>query len=144
MIHEVECSNISTTNFILKEGYFCVSSLGIYRNLSAIVLSLYIPDYYVLILSSFPLRSVSSRFGQENCRYNEISYLHHRMHSWGVEQIKEDAGQSHFYMAIDVINMELNYRSVRSSSSRGRDGLKRVDGGIVTLAQCEFHFCRYH
>ena len=63
------------------------------------------------------------------------------MHSWGVEQIKKDAGQAHFYMSIHVPNMELNYRS---SSSRGRDGLKRVDGVIVTLAQCEFHFCRYH
>ena len=66
------------------------------------------------------------------------------MHSWGVEQVKEDAGQAHFYMSIHVPNIDLNYRSVRSSSSRGRDGLKRVDGGIVTLAQCEFHFCKYH
>ncbi len=38
--HQVECSNVSTTNFNLQNGYFCVSSLGMYINLSTIVLSL--------------------------------------------------------------------------------------------------------
>ena len=40
--------------------------------------------------------------------------------------------------------MELIYWSVRSSSRRGGDFVKRVNGGIVILASCVFHFNREH
>ena len=40
--------------------------------------------------------------------------------------------------------MVLNYWSVRSSISRGGDGVKGLDGGIVILASCEFHFISEH
>ncbi len=39
-----KCPNVSTINFNLKKGYFCESLLMMYIYLSAIVLSLYIPD----------------------------------------------------------------------------------------------------
>ena len=41
--------------------------------------------------------------------------------------------------------MELNYWSFRSSSRRGEDGVRWVDGGrgcIVILARCKFNFIR--
>ncbi len=34
--------------------------------------------------------------------------------------------------------------SVHSSSRRGGDEIKMVDGGIVILASCEYHFIRVH
>ena len=40
--------------------------------------------------------------------------------------------------------MDLLYWSVRSSSWRGGDGVKGVDGGIVILVSCEHHFIRVH
>ena len=42
LVHSFECQNVSTTNCNIHKDYFCVSSLVI--NLSAIVLSLSIPD----------------------------------------------------------------------------------------------------
>ena len=44
LVHLVECPNVSTTNRNLKTGLFCVSSLGMNINLSAIVLALDIPE----------------------------------------------------------------------------------------------------
>ena len=46
LVYYVECQNVSTTNFNLQKGKFCVLSLGMYINLSAIVLSLQIPDIH--------------------------------------------------------------------------------------------------
>ena len=40
LVHLVECPDISTSKRDLQKGYFCVSSLGMYINLSAIVFSL--------------------------------------------------------------------------------------------------------
>ena len=40
LVQLIECLNISTTNFNLQKKKFCVSSLWVYINLSAIVLSL--------------------------------------------------------------------------------------------------------
>ena len=40
LLHKIECPNVSTTNANLQNGYFTVSSFGMYINLSAIVLSL--------------------------------------------------------------------------------------------------------
>ena len=40
LVLKLEHSNVSTTNFNIQKGWFCVSSLGVYINLSAIVLSL--------------------------------------------------------------------------------------------------------
>ena len=45
-VYQVECSNVSTTNFNLRKGNFFVSLFGMYINLSAIVLSLQIPKCY--------------------------------------------------------------------------------------------------
>ena len=42
LVHLVECQNISTTNCNLQKELLCVSSLGIFIILSAIVLSLWI------------------------------------------------------------------------------------------------------
>ena len=41
-VHYVKCSNVSTTNCNVKKGKFCLSSMGMYINLSAIFLSFYI------------------------------------------------------------------------------------------------------
>ena len=38
--------------------------------------------------------------------------------------------------------MNLSHWTVRSSSRRGGDKVKRVDGGIVILASCKHHFIR--
>ena len=46
LIHKIECSNVSTNNCNLQKREFCVSSLWIYINLSAIVLSLTILNYF--------------------------------------------------------------------------------------------------
>ena len=40
--------------------------------------------------------------------------------------------------------MDIIYWSARSSSRRGVDGVKGVDGGIVILASYKFHFIRVH
>ena len=40
--------------------------------------------------------------------------------------------------------MELHYLSVRPSNRMEGDRVKGVDGGIVILARCEFHFIREH
>ena len=48
------------------------------------------------------------------------------------------------FSSIQDANMWLIYWSVRSSSSRGGDGLKSVDGGYRYLASCVFHFIREH
>ena len=45
LVNLVRCSNVSTTNFDLKKRQFCVTSFGMYINLSAIVLTLQIPRY---------------------------------------------------------------------------------------------------
>ena len=47
--HQVECSRVSTTKFNLMKEEFCVSSQEKYINLSAIVLSLQIPDIYLIV-----------------------------------------------------------------------------------------------
>ena len=44
LVYKVEFPNFSTTNHNLQKGSFSVSSLGIYINLSAIILSHYIPS----------------------------------------------------------------------------------------------------
>ena len=44
--------------------------------------------------------------------------------------------------SIWLANMKLIYWSVRSSGRRGGDEIKRVDGVIVILARCDFHFIR--
>ena len=40
LLNKIECLNVSTTCANLQNGYFTVSSFGMYINLSAIVLSL--------------------------------------------------------------------------------------------------------
>ena len=44
--------------------------------------------------------------------------------------------------SIYVDNMDIIYCSVCSSSKRGGDGVKVVNGGIVILAAYTFHFIR--
>ena len=41
LVNLVECSNVSTTNLKLQKWLFCLSSLGMYISLSAIVKSLF-------------------------------------------------------------------------------------------------------
>ena len=41
-------------------------------------------------------------------------------------------------------NMELIHWSVRLTSRRGEDGVKGMDGCIVILASCKYHFIRLH
>ena len=45
---------------------------------------------------------------------------------------------------IQVADMNLIYWLVSSSSRRVKDGVQRVDGGIVILASCEYPFIRVH
>ena len=40
--------------------------------------------------------------------------------------------------------MDLIYWSIRSSIRRGKDEVKRLEGDIVILTSCEFHFMIVH
>ena len=51
LVHKVECPNDSTTNLNLQKEFICVSSYGMYINISAIVLSL-----KILVNTSFIIR----------------------------------------------------------------------------------------
>ena len=48
------------------------------------------------------------------------------------------------FPSINLANMDLIYRPVRSFSSWGDDWVKRLESELVILATCEHHLIRAH
>ena len=76
LVHKVEFPNVSTTNCDYEKGYFCVLSLGMYINLSGIVLFLQIPAQHPLLLNpviSYLFTLIPSEYNINKIQVDKLS-----------------------------------------------------------------------